>query len=461
MKFGAILAEKDYNLDKGKKRRDTKFRFQPYLNLEKMKRRGLGRGSSSSKHRPTEEFKLPENYLPPPSLLDFPIHDSRKTDIVEIGGLEITDPTLLPKSITENRILKRREDESWEEFGSRLAVDELDRFVKFEYPKSSIAVEKLKEKQSEEIERRKSVLNKEDIVHPMDNDEIEYPQSTTPPGPPNRLEPNMVMTQGKGARRKDSFQDSYEALPRKTTGTLFNDLESIPTDPTIDPPPRACYNCWRKGHNRSKCPKPITESHCENCGRKFETIATCPRCAKGYRKFLLNQAKGKSYKKESSLIRDEGEEVERRPMRLQRLGNQLLPSMWKTEVNLGINKDGHGSSERAWYIPKTPSPQMARHPILFASENKFKEEEATEVLEGSKDLDSTQGGDEKSEVSRGDECELPPPYESTRGQITPLVRAIQDLTMAMRGLPNETINLAVQQLIKERQLELEGKLSTK
>lgn len=98
-----------------------------------------------------------------------------------------------------------------------------------------------------------------------------------------------------------------EALPRKKTEVMFDDLVSIPTDPTIDPPPRACHNCWRKGHNKSKCPKKITKSCCDNCGRKFHTVATCPRCAPGYRRFLLNRDKLNN-QKNTNMMREEVED---------------------------------------------------------------------------------------------------------------------------------------------------------
>ncbi|XP_043464643.1 uncharacterized protein LOC122500028 [Leptopilina heterotoma] len=444
-----------------------------------MSRRGLMRRSSSSKHRPTEEFKMPEGYSSSPSLLDFPVHDSGngrslgtiphrphdnpgKLKEVEISGLEIVDPIQLPKATMEDTVLKRQEGESWEEFGSRLAVDELDRFVKFQDPKSSVAVEKLKEKQSEKIKLRNPVLRKEDIVHPTDDDEIEHPRPITPPGPPNRPGMDMLTTRVRGVGEKTFPQGQYEALPRKTTGTLFNDLESIPTDPTIDPPPRVCNNCWRKGHNRSKCPKPVTEAHCENCGRKYQTVATCPRCAKGYRKFLLAQAQGNSNKEKLSPKGDkEEEEVERRPTTFRRQGNPLLPTMWKAEINSSVDKDGHDSHGKAWNIPKTPSPPMTRRPILFTSGKKSKEEEAAEDRKRSDDLELTREDDKISKSSCSDNDDLPPPYESTREQAIPLVKAIQEVTIAMRGLPSETINLAIQQLIKERQMELEERVHKK
>ncbi|XP_043470974.1 uncharacterized protein LOC122504120 [Leptopilina heterotoma] len=122
-------------------------------------------------------------------------------------------------------------------------------------------------------------------------------------------------------------------------------MESIPTDPTLDPPPRACYHCWRKGHNRPNCPKPSTENHCDNCGRKFETVATCPRCAKGYRRYLLSRNQN-----------HQEEIMENKPKQHRREGNPLLPVIWTKEVKLGVNVSGIASGERAWQVRRTPSP---------------------------------------------------------------------------------------------------------
>ena len=33
--------------------------------------------------------------------------------------------------------------------------------------------------------------------------------------------------------------------PTNRRGIMFGDLSPVPTDPTVDPTPFACFNCWR------------------------------------------------------------------------------------------------------------------------------------------------------------------------------------------------------------------------
>lgn len=152
-----------------------------------------------------------------------------------------------------------------------------------------------------------------------DDDEVGEARAITPPGPPTRIilrDPNLTM--GERSSGKVDHMTTKEALTRKTTGVMFKDVESNPTDPTVDPPPRVCQNCWRKGHYRAKCSKKIIVASCENCGRKYQTVATCPRCADGYRRFLLRGKK--SDKKNFQRTRDEAEMVvvDDRTRRIQR-----------------------------------------------------------------------------------------------------------------------------------------------
>lgn len=153
-------------------------------------------GRSSSQHHPTLEFQPPKDVSKPPSLLDFPIQntirvgslgteprqakvDFGKNKIPEISTMEVITETKVVETINDTENLQCRSDESWEEYGSRLAVEELDRFVKFVEPRTSIEVEKLKELQVIEIENQKHIIMKEDIVYPNDEDDlIEYCSTT-------------------------------------------------------------------------------------------------------------------------------------------------------------------------------------------------------------------------------------------------------------------------------------------
>lgn len=246
-----------------------------------------------------------------------------------------------------------------------------------------------------------------------------------------------------------------EALPRKTTGVMFNDIKSIPTDPTVDPPPRVCQNCWRKGHYRSKCPKKVTEASCENCGRKFHTVATCPRCAEGYRRFLLNDKKGNQNYQSTTRDESKVENTEKLIARRKREGNPLLSSIWTREVSLGRNTEGFGDVYRAWQIPKTPSPTISRSSSI-KSLSTPKENLTRTVNEGYKQIEKLTGSG-KLPILDMEDINLPPPYQKVEGhrdQQVDLITAIRELTTTMKGLPTETINMAIQQLIKEREKEL-------
>ncbi|XP_058802880.1 uncharacterized protein LOC131670904 [Phymastichus coffea] len=77
-------------------------------------------------------------------------------------------------------------------------------------------------------------------------------------------------------------------LPIKTFGIMFGGLTPIPTNPTIDPPPRVCYNCWQPGHARKNCPRPFRAKICNNCGRRDEDLTTCPRCRLAHMRYLAH-----------------------------------------------------------------------------------------------------------------------------------------------------------------------------
>ncbi|XP_043482013.1 uncharacterized protein LOC122511051 [Leptopilina heterotoma] len=427
-----------------------------------MPRRGLMSRRSTSKHRATEEFQLPKDYSKPPSILDFPIHDqgkekslgaiSRRSNndqgqgsIINVNGSASIDPMLLPKGKIAEENPRRKKNESWGEYGSRLAVEELDRFMKNIEPKTSVKIEELKELQMEEIERRKHVLKKEDVVHPNDEDDVTMSRCSTPPGPPINVNPKNIETDQIVIR---------EALPRKTTGVMFNDLVSIPTDPTIDPPPRCCQNCWRKGHKKSQCTKKVTEAHCDNCGRKYVTVANCPRCAPGYRKYLM---RGKRNYRSDEACAVLEEDYGNKRMNQRRDGNLLLPPMWTKEVNLGSNLDGRGNSERAWNIPRSPSPPSSNSSLIESSQihkiskKVLKEWEIrSEVIKNEMD---------ESVLSDEQKNDPPPSYnevEPTIERPLDLIAAIREITMVMEGLPAETINMAVQQLILERKKSMDN-----
>lgn len=88
-----------------------------------------------------------------------------------------------------------------------------------------------------------------------------------------------------------------------TKSYLFEDIDPVFFDPDLDPPNKACFNCWeefsmhKKRHSHHTCPKSKQREFCENCGRQGIDVKTCPRCARGYRDFTERGFKGKYVKK--------------------------------------------------------------------------------------------------------------------------------------------------------------------
>ncbi|CAB0042128.1 unnamed protein product [Trichogramma brassicae] len=65
-------------------------------------------------------------------------------------------------------------------------------------------------------------------------------------------------------------------------GTLFGELDRVVVDPTIDPPPGVCFECWGKGHVALNCPQKGAR-FCVNCGRRGCLIGDCARCGRRWR----------------------------------------------------------------------------------------------------------------------------------------------------------------------------------
>ena len=100
-----------------------------------------------------------------------------------------------------------------------------------------------------------------------------------------------------GARRDSSppHDDGRRELPPRRTAdpygvtstavrtrrSLVGNLTPIPTDPIRDPPSHACFNCWRKGHNRARCSLPAA-IFCYNCGWPGTDRRDCLRCSEEY-----------------------------------------------------------------------------------------------------------------------------------------------------------------------------------
>ncbi|XP_043469249.1 uncharacterized protein LOC122502954 [Leptopilina heterotoma] len=95
-------------------------------------------------------------------------------------------------------------------------------------------------------------------------------------------EPNVMVV----PRPADRFREEARlARPMLTVGRIFCRLDRIPTDPDLDPPMGACFNCWSMSHKLAYCPEPI-DIFCRNCGRFGVMMEDCPRCARAYRLWM-------------------------------------------------------------------------------------------------------------------------------------------------------------------------------
>ena len=67
---------------------------------------------------------------------------------------------------------------------------------------------------------------------------------------------------------------------------MFGGLRAILIDPTVDPPPYHCYNCWQHGHDMPQCPRSRVREICNNCGRHGVDLHDCPRCSAAHQRFV-------------------------------------------------------------------------------------------------------------------------------------------------------------------------------
>ena len=119
--------------------------------------------------------------------------------------------------------------------------------------------------------------------HLEHEDYVSARQSTPPPedeaGPPcRRVRPDEP-------RRQDNRHVPGGARVR-LEGVIFGGLRPVPTDPSIDPPPYHCFNCWQPDHFSGQCPRPRVRIYCRNCGRHGEDPNCCPRCGEAHAEFL-------------------------------------------------------------------------------------------------------------------------------------------------------------------------------
>ena len=72
----------------------------------------------------------------------------------------------------------------------------------------------------------------------------------------------------------------------KLEGIIFGGLRPVPTNPSIDPTPYHCFNCWQPDHYWGQYPRPRVRVYCRNCGRHGEDLNSCPRCGEAHAEFL-------------------------------------------------------------------------------------------------------------------------------------------------------------------------------
>ncbi|XP_043476689.1 caldesmon-like [Leptopilina heterotoma] len=293
--------------------------------------------------------------------------------------------------------------ESLEAYESRLAEYELEMFLKSREPMTTVALEKARAGQRKALRERSE---RQWIVDDLESQEPmpRMKRSSSPhPGPPT------TSSQKLGARPEESV------LKPKTRGIVFGGLKLIPTDRSIDPPPYSCFNCWRGGHNAENCRQSKRYDYCWNCGRRYTTVEICPRCAKAYARYMRRPEK-KEKREEERPEREEKREEER-PEREERREEERPEKEEKGEEERSVIER---SSEEI--VVNVKPPQQEADPI-----------EGQEVKE------------QETAEGKGIEEEIP----------DDLTQRIITITKALEGLPAETLDLAIRQLLRERESRLE------
>ncbi|OXU17618.1 hypothetical protein TSAR_015405, partial [Trichomalopsis sarcophagae] len=115
-------------------------------------------------------------------------------------------------------------------------------------------------------------LTKEDYF----SRQLSPPRSiTSPPGSTRRRtnQEKIPWDDFRSERKRRVEEDratTRSQFPIKRRGTLVGDLQPVPINPLVDPPPFSCFNCWQEGHRMRQCPRPVTRSYCRNCGKNGE-----------------------------------------------------------------------------------------------------------------------------------------------------------------------------------------------
>ena len=103
----------------------------------------------------------------------------------------------------------------------------------------------------------------------------------SPPPPEDEAGPPCRRVRPDEPRRQDNRHVPGGTRVR-LQGIIFGGLNPVPTDPSIDPPPYHCFNCWQPDHFSGQCPRSRVRLYCRNCGRHGEDLNSCPRCGKAH-----------------------------------------------------------------------------------------------------------------------------------------------------------------------------------
>lgn len=180
-------------------------------------------------------------------------------------------------------LLQRKKGECREDFHSRLAEEDLERFLRQTDKPTSSKLEDLRYKQRQALRERSGGVSRKEDIESRDPTP-QRPRSHTPPGPPNPpMETGAVR---KELPEKPRREEPTRPLKVKTRRVMFGGLRIIPTDVDLDPPPYSCFNCWQRGHEANYCPSKIKRLHCLNCGRRRVSVHNCPRCGEQSKRYV-------------------------------------------------------------------------------------------------------------------------------------------------------------------------------
>lgn len=96
----------------------------------------------------------------------------------------------------------------------------------------------------------------------VDDVESVLPRNRSPSPPGRPIRPGRPASTN--SRSRNGSTGRFPALRIKLTGVRFGELNAIPTDTAVDPPPYTCFNCWGKDHILHHCPEP-KQVFCNNC----------------------------------------------------------------------------------------------------------------------------------------------------------------------------------------------------